>query len=534
LTTTSKRLRDMTINALYELGRRDPRRLFSRAIEMLSLNDPSVPEGLLAASYGVAMSMQVSGAEEQNTVIAFAAELDRRLLGDGASQPTCHWLIREYAYRTTQLASWLSKQAFPARADAAQPPFPEPPDQPVALSPGGETWAAVHGAFRMDFSNYSIGSLVEGRTPYEDEHPRFLQVTGEIRARVADLGWTAERFLEIDREIGRWSSGGDAPGTTERYGKKYGWVGFFEAAGRLSDRRELPVTEHPHLSWRLSDIRIDPSFPRTIDADPPQLGEWVPLDGEDKIWLQHGHIDLPDNLLRYEENGTSWLVVDGYLDRKPPGSRRRAFCAIRGLIALDGWMTVASYLTENGLGPEVIPPNSGGYYYFAGEAPWSPTFDSHATDEKGRNEPEVRLLGRTEDGPRIELIAIDFSWESYHSVMNDAQIGSLPSKAFSQFAGLRKLADRAEFVDSEGQVAARSMAIRDSGWSGQILCIRQDLVEAYSIERGGEWGWGIWGERELLLPSHASPPPDWLSNAQRQGEGRLGRIVSLSEIRARR
>lgn len=528
LTTTQERLRDETVYALYEFGRRDPKRLFSRAIEMLSLSDPSVPEGLLAASYGVAMSMQVSDQQERSTLIEFAAELDRRLLADDASQPTCHWLIREYAFRTTQLASWLSSGAFPARADAAQPPFPQPRDQPTALSPGDEAWAAVHGAFRMDFSNYSIGRLVEGRTPYEDEHPRFLRVTGEIRARVADLGWTTERFLEIDREIGSSALGASEQGGTERYGKKYAWVGFYEAAGRISDRRELPVAKH--LSWRLSDIRIDPSFPKTIETTPPPLAEWAPPDGEDETWVRHGHIDLPDDLLCREEDGTAWLLVDGYLECKSTTAHRRVFCEIRGMIALDDWATVASYLADHRLDSEVIPQNSGGYYYFAGEAPWSPTFDSHAADATAEDEPGVRMLGRMEDGPGIELIAVDFSWESYHSVLNDARIGSLPSKAFSRHAGLRKLADRAEFVDAEGLSAARSMAIRAPGWSGVMLWARQDLVEAYSTSRGGEWGWDIRGERELLLRDSFNEPPDWLNKARRQGDGLFRRVVSLAEI----
>ncbi|HJZ37699.1 MAG TPA: hypothetical protein VJ204_15625 [Solirubrobacterales bacterium] len=77
---------------------------------------------------------------------------------------------------------------------------------------------------------------------------------------------------------------------------------------------------------------------------------------------------------------------------------------------------------------ELVPGNAAEYYRFAGESPWSATFDSWATAADGTTSAEVRPLGwRNEGGPAIELLAVDFNWEGYHSVLNDAEIGSLPS-----------------------------------------------------------------------------------------------------------
>ena len=263
LTTTDKPLYDEAVHALYRLGRRDPERLFARTLTMLDTNDRAVAAGLMAAAYGVAMATQNPSSSAIETVIDFATELSKHLLGEEATEPTSHWLIREYAYRTSQLAAWLSGGGYAAPTDAAQPPLPAPLSEVAIFKPGDTGWETVAGALRTDFSNYTIGQLVKDRVNYQDDHPRFRRITGEIRARVAQFGWTEERFGMIDRTISESSlPRSHDPAKTERYGKKYSWAGFYEAAGRVSDRRELQLESHFHEGWRLSDLPIDPSFPK--------------------------------------------------------------------------------------------------------------------------------------------------------------------------------------------------------------------------------------------------------------------------------
>jgi hypothetical protein len=273
LTSTDKPLRDAAIKALYRLGRRHPELLFARALDRLGDEDTAIPAGLLAASYGVAMASQEPGAPARDAVITFAGELQTRLVGAEASEPTWHWLIREYAYRTTQLAAWISGSGFEAAGAAAQPPLPAPPGRTPHFKPGTGNWRSVEAAFGMDFANYTIGRLVEGRSNYDEEHPRFVRISGEIRARVAALGWTEERFREVDRAIatGSYSRMND-PNKVERYGKKYSWAAFYEAAGRISDRGELQGEGPGFAGWRISDVGLDPSFRDHPDGAPRPAG----------------------------------------------------------------------------------------------------------------------------------------------------------------------------------------------------------------------------------------------------------------------
>ena len=70
----------------------------------------------------------------------------------------------------------------------------------------------------------------------------------------------------------------DEPRRTERYGKKYGWIGFYTYAGILADRGQLPSDE-----TRLSDVDIDPSFPDQPPPAPITPPVWVcPTPAEDQ------------------------------------------------------------------------------------------------------------------------------------------------------------------------------------------------------------------------------------------------------------
>src|SRR5262249_39455854 len=101
--------------------------------------------------------------------------------------------------------------------------------------------------FGMDFANYTVGRLIPGRGNYQSDHLEYRAVLATIRGRVWDLGWRAEDFGDIDRRIRDDSWRRDnQPDRVERYGKKYGWIAYFEAAGVLA------------ASGRLNELYLDP------------------------------------------------------------------------------------------------------------------------------------------------------------------------------------------------------------------------------------------------------------------------------------
>ena len=58
LTSTVRPLRDQATRALYWYGRRFPQEFFDLVVKSFTINDPYVPERMLATTYGIAMALQ--------------------------------------------------------------------------------------------------------------------------------------------------------------------------------------------------------------------------------------------------------------------------------------------------------------------------------------------------------------------------------------------------------------------------------------------------------------------------------------------
>ena len=88
----------------------------------------------------------------------------------------------------------------------------------------------------MDFENYTLGTLVKGRSNYDYGHQDYRAIRRQVAWRVGNLGYSHERFAEVDQLIGNVSMHSRADrAQIERYGKKYSWIAFFEVYGlRLS------------------------------------------------------------------------------------------------------------------------------------------------------------------------------------------------------------------------------------------------------------------------------------------------------------
>ena len=104
LTTTRRALRDRATRALYLLGLERPKSLFDQTVTSLGFDDPYVPERMLAASYGVAMSMWADpdGARVRAALPALAKELVAAYVPPQGAEPdsACpHAGLRAWGHR---------------------------------------------------------------------------------------------------------------------------------------------------------------------------------------------------------------------------------------------------------------------------------------------------------------------------------------------------------------------------------------------------------------------------------------------------
>jgi hypothetical protein len=514
LTSTVRRLRDQATRALYWFGRVDPKKLFDLTIDSLTVNDAYVSERMLAATYGVVMSHQIANADFEAFLTPLLDRLAKALVDLSASAPTYHYLARRYARGIFTFAERFYQSALPDRLRNGAWTFARPePIPPIGTSdPRADE---VGQTLMMDFKNYTIGSLFDNRSNYGLDHHGRQAAVAHVLGVVWLLGWRAERFERLDRAIANEGFQSEFNGQgvlAERYGKKYGWIGFFTYAGLLEVQGPFPGVNQP-----FSNVDIDPSFPDQPSVD----GEFtVPLDWlspdikDDEHWIRKGRTSVPGTLLLRDKIGGQkgpWVAVHGSVKADGSEIGRFAWAFISALVTPQESVAKLTAALNGGKRPSVTRAAPSDYYTFAGEIPWHPNFAAGAISELGLENAYSEEVALGPEEIKVEVLAHEYAWESHHSEMNQAGTARVPSRSFSDCFDLRTSPQAFDQFLPDGTRATVTLKEID-GLDGDILYIREDLFWQYVGERAVVWF--AFGERELrpFPPS----PPQWLVDAHRQ------------------
>ena len=435
LTSTDRELRDVATRALYWFGRGDPSTLFKETLLSLEITDPYVPERMFAASYGVAMALY-GGFDDSSfstTVLSdYARKIFDALFAEEAPYRTTHLLLREYAMRTIELAVSHDPALFSTEELAkTNPPF---------STEGLPAWGEKNidrtrrepSPFRMDFENYTIGRLAPGRQNYDYEHDGYKKIKSQIRWRVEQLGWSGERFDEIDKRIAQnqESKRSNNPTKTDRYGKKYSWIAYFEMSGLLHDQEAI---DRSYDRERTADVDIDPSFPERLPKaeiiDIDLLGD--AMMGMEE-WVANG--EQPDmkpylRMMRVGKEKGPWILLDGFVIQDDENRGRQSFCFLRSFIVKNAAANeFFAHLSQQELGGTLASRKARGILYVCGEIPWCRTYPINGPSEfsfVAKKRIEVHEIPYEEVKPEFAtfkaLIPVcDFRWEGYQSAASDA------------------------------------------------------------------------------------------------------------------
>lgn len=508
LTSTVRRLRDQATRALYWFGRVDSEGLFRLTIDSLTVNDAYVSERMLAASYGVVMSHQLEDADFAGPLKLLLEQLAAALVGESASAPTHHYLARLYVRGIVAFATKFYASTLPSVLSGAWAFASPAPVQPLAKGDSGADEAGQ--TLNMDFENYTLGRLFKDRGNYDMDHEGHQAAVAHVLGVVWALGWRAASFEKLDSRIaedGYRRGRGDRP-LAERYGKKYGWIGFFTYAGLLDDRGQLPRERH-----EFSDVDIDPSFPEK----PPTDGHasvpeaWLlPTEEGHENWVRTSTTSLPVSLIRREtihEHRGPWVAVHGHVSAGDRVLGRHAWAFISALVVSNKSARQLVAALKAGSRPWGTRDTPSDHYTFAGEIPWHPHFASLALAENAYCE-SIRV---GTDSVDIKVLAHNYAWESYHSEMNRAGSARVPSQPFSHRFDLRSAAQTFDQFLPDGSRATITISGVD-GLEGDVLYIRDDILREYLDGRAIIWF--AFGERELR--PYPPSPPLWLKDAYRQ------------------
>ena len=487
LTTTARNLRDRVTRSLYWFGRGDPAGLFELAEGAAEINDPYVFERVLAAAYGVAMAAHCDfrQPEFRKTILPLhARRVFDLMFGRDALGRTTHVLTREYGRRLIELAVLHNRKLFTAQELVlVRPPY----------SNGGRiAWPdletqedGARGAtspFRTDFENYTLGRLADGRGNYDFRHPGYRKIRAQALWRVEQLGWTAEKFAQLDRAI---ESARHHYGRTveehlkiDRYGKKYSWIAYFELQGWLQDQGLLKKREDYGRTW---DVDIDPSFPKPTPEHRLVSADLLGTPGFSLTqWISNG--PTPD-LKAYFRQGEilgargPWVMLDGYVAQEDESRGRRLFAFVRSFfVTRSEAKAFTRCLEKQPLGGRWLPEKPGVTYTFVGEMPWCATFpDSGATELRIQvAERKVTVKRRRPfyflDGKQLDLTLIDPMRIQVFGSDRKGETGlaTLTKEELARLVRRNRVVD-VEEVRKDVQKFRTIIPIIDFGWEGRSV-----------------------------------------------------------------
>ena len=513
LTSVRRPFRDRTTRALFLIGLKHPAALFENTLSFLTFNDAYVPERLLAASYGVVMSLWADpvGVPMRTALTPFVQGLISNMFLPEAPCATRHVLLRDYALNLIALARRLDPAAVPRRQlRFLHPPFKhlpvQVPAEPLTKRQREDTEPALH----LDFDNYTLGHLIPNRRNYDSENPDYQGARNQLLGRMSQLGYSYPRFKQLDDFIGRgsWTRSHD-PDKTERYGKKYSWIAYFELYGLREDNGQLRTQHRPFE--RMSDCDIDPSFPEEAASWKPFLPDVFSRSPRGAIeWLRAGPVPHYDHLLRQSHvDGLRgpWVLLNGFIEQvAPDDDPRTVFTFLRGLLVPQNRIERLRQELERTRYPgnDAIPRPSEDYYTFAGEIPWSANFASGLRTREGKARRNLQpAFERWDQGPvrfLVEVPVHDFNWESYHSAMNQTRGFETPAPALSEVLGLVNRPRRSDLFDASGRQATVYRKIRNAR-SGNVLYMRKRVLQRYLQETHQKLAWVTWGERNFSTSS---------------------------------
>lgn len=517
LTTTVRNLRDRLTQALVTLGCHHPAGLFRETVASLGLDDPYVPERMLAASYGVLMRMWAypKDAVLHDHASRLGHELVEQLLLPDSPHQTTHTLIRDYAKGIIDLARRVApglldddpaKQLGPPWSHRS--PFSSASGGPADVPPDSQN------IILMDFLNYTIGSLMPGRpgSDFNMADPDASSVYRQILWRVQDLGYDPSRFGDIDDEIRRdayWQSR-----KIDRYGKKYSWIAYFEMYGLRADQGLLP--RHHWLS-RTSDCDLDPSFPEEVAYWKPAMFD--PFSKETRAkdrWLRHGAEPAYSDLYRLEkveDIAGPWVLLDGFIRRRGSNDRElttsiRTIIADRSVLDIIG-DNCRKGIDVNGSELELDRVN---LYTYAGEIPWSNRF-LYGSRDNGKGNKQFPKIGQREfsagqssTGLIVENPACEWLWEGHHSLINPRRNVTFVAPAICHSQELVNHAGTYDLFDQAGKIASifRQWLPEEAGYTpSHLLYIRKDLIQQYLKEKNQHLAWLSWGRREIVVQTRS-------------------------------
>jgi hypothetical protein len=373
--------------------------------------------------------------------------------------------------------------------------------------------------------------------------------------RVFELGWTAERFGDFDRDFNSHQPSRDSH-KPERIGKKYQWLAYHEALARVADnfvfKEWWSGRPKPYLGpWQTWQRDIDPSnlvlsTERTRSGSAPQTW-WAPTTrtdwrriSDDMHWLKNrGDLPKIQQALQATDpvDGSHWAALDAYYhwEEATPLDRERfeipsrmIWCQLRSyIVRKEDFAEVFDWAMQQNYMGRWMPESHETHRLFLGELFWSPAYRDVYASDLGQG---AWTRGDRSNGQRIPkpvvVTALEYSWEAggYDCSLEDSIGIYVPSPWLAAELQVQQAGREGECCDRRGRVIFRDPSVYTPG--PPALLVRESTLRAFLRRAGYEIFWTVLGEKEVITPGSHFPARTEFSGAMAiQGQYVTGRIT---------
>ena len=537
LTSSVRPLRDKATKALHWYGRRMPEQFFDLMLRSLEINDPYIPERMLAAAYGVVMARQYDFEDRgfaETTLLIYGRKLYEAMFKPHALYSTTHILTRDYARRTIDIAL-IHHPALLTSGELKRitPPFTEGGIRKWGSSEDGNKGEYRDGNCPIDFLDDPLDWLGPKISKYETTTPEYKHAKANLWWRIYDLGYSLECFGDVDKWIVHSNhsiSYSEHESFTDRYGKKYCSIALHELAGYRDDLGLLKSEWHESYERTLL-ADIDPSFPQLVQEfqviDSDLLGDrTTPL----HEWIENGNNpDISSYFVLEEVCGEKgpWVLLHGYIEQEELDDIRSCVIFPHGMfVQKDDLVEMITFLQKQSLGGRRIPipevPDD--HCTYAGEIPWCDTFPYNgqtelefviSTKKKKVMLPSLAFIKeemilssvkkeQIVEEPDEKCVFKTFipvrrnHWDGRHSSVTLIRSVLVLAKEIAEFLDLCAHSQTFDLYETNGKRA--SITIRwGEHWHTEhdLIFLRQDLLDQYLQENNLCLLWAVRGERQF-------------------------------------
>ena len=549
LTSSHRHVRDRATKGLVRLFQNRLPVLQRVMVRFLTVNDPYVAERLYAVAYGASLRTT-----DLSSVGALANQVYAWVFKDNS--PPVDILLRDYARGVIECAV---QRGAVLGGDLAlvRPPYgsewPQniPPETDLRRFDEHREGMAAAEYARLhlydsvmghgDFARYIMGTNFGSsewsrrRTGEDTKNLRRYEETFDLSVaqrfvfnRVLELGWTTERFGEIDIGITRGTANREEA-KPERFGKKYQWIAFHECLARIADNfifigdLDSDLVNGYQGPWQISHVRdVDPSCLVTVtQARSNRRAWWSPVDygaweteKRDAVWLRSSG-DLPAIkpllVVSRPQDASEWIVLECLRDFDQPAPpdaerfelpRRRIWLWIKSYLVrkreagrLQRWL-----VTQN-LWGRWMPESSETTKIFLGEFFWAPAYSTF-------NLPYYSHPGwiDSSSGQRNLPAPVHVATEKYMKEMGyDGSIEDtvhiwMPSNVIAEGMDLRWNGTDGKLFDRRWHLIAEDPTIAERG-PHAVLVRKQPFLE-FLKRNDLAFLWTVLGEKQVLGGRH--------------------------------